>query len=180
MFRHGIASLVLVIFVAGSSVRALDTDEVKRLKERLELLEAKLKLAEKENELLKKEVELLKATPGKDITKKSLSDLLVVDKILTGSYGDQKGTRIGEITVTITERDRRKFKATVVLKQKDVTSTHDAEGEIDGVKFSWKTVGGTPVITADLSIKGEKGDTLDGHWKNSAGGNGTLGLKFAK
>jgi len=60
VLRFTILAMVVLVSAELTNSRGQDTDEVRRLKERIELLEAKLKLAEKENELLKKEMEILK------------------------------------------------------------------------------------------------------------------------
>jgi hypothetical protein len=60
--------LILVALAGGilalpQPSRAQDSEEVKKLKEKLQFLEMKLELSQKENELLKKENELLKKEP---------------------------------------------------------------------------------------------------------------------
>ncbi len=102
-----------VVLLSGANVRGQDSDEVKRLKERNELLETKLKLAELQLDQLKKEVEQLKAkTPGgeKDVTKKqSLSDLLPEGKNITGTMVSAQTGKDGTVTFSITDRDGKKF-----------------------------------------------------------------------
>ena len=61
--------LILVALAGGILAspqlsRAQDSEEVKKLKEKLQFLEMKLELSQKENELLKKENELLKKEPS--------------------------------------------------------------------------------------------------------------------
>ncbi len=78
--------LILVFVMSGASIgRCDDTDEIKRLKDKIELLEAKLQLAERKNQDLNAEIEKLHAAgddqPGTaEKEKKSLAALGTVWK----------------------------------------------------------------------------------------------------
>src|SRR4051794_8836121 len=92
MVRHAVFTLALLWSAPAGQARADDSDEVKGLKARVELLEAKLKLAEQENERLKQEVAKLggKAPAGEG--KRSLSDLLPADAVLKGDWRSRSPT----------------------------------------------------------------------------------------
>ncbi len=86
MFRSILLVMVVTVISPLSSVHGQDSEEVKRLKERIELLEAKLKLAEKEVELLKKEQAMLNANDTKKPAPapESGEDAFAFDAVLTG------------------------------------------------------------------------------------------------
>lgn len=185
MVRYFVAAAVTFLFTSAPCARAEDSDEVKRLKERMELLETKLKLAEKENQLLRKEIELLKSgqpAPGKSTSKKSLSDRLPDGTVISGVYRQFGIAGKGEIAVTITGRDGNKVKGTTSLKFTDPdgkvrASEGNVEGEINGVLLTLKSVGGSSKVNMTLTLKG---DALEGTWSSSAGGKGTVGFKLAR
>ncbi len=93
MFRSILLVMVVTVISPLSSVHGQDSEEVKRLKERIELLEAKLKLAEKEVELLKKEQAMLNANDTKKPAPapESGEDAFAYDAVLTGrlTMGEQ-------------------------------------------------------------------------------------------
>lgn len=180
MIRLALLAVSLVVLPGASGVRGQDTEEVKKLKERIELLEAKLKQAEIEI------AQLRAKTPGgeKEAPKKaSLSDLLTVGKILSGNYRSAKGNGLeggGEVVITIGERDGKKVKASGVLKpsSKDAQNiTIDYEGEIEGVRLTLRSVGKANKSSATLSLKGE---SLEGAWSNMTGDKGTMAFKLSK
>ncbi|MDB5310338.1 MAG: hypothetical protein JWO38_4540 [Gemmataceae bacterium] len=186
--NRGVSRLVLALVLvgSGSSVRGQDAGDVKKIKE----LEARLKLAEKENELLKKEIELLKKdneqlkatkTGEKESGKKSLSDLLTDGKILAGGYRFTTSDAAGEMTLTITERNKNTFKANVALipraKEGKPPVDYSVEGEITGTQISFKSVGTAVKVTFSLS---QKSNAVEGNFSTSNGGKGTVGLKIPK
>lgn len=180
MSRFVLAFLIVLIYVASSDVRAQDADEVTRLKEQIELLEEKLKLAEKENELLRKEIEQLKSGPprGRETAKSSLSDLLPEGKVLNGDYRIFGRTEVGEVTITISDRDGKKVKASGITQIADKEPVdHDLEGEIKGNQLILRSVGGAGKINLTVTLKGE---ALEGGWVGSNGGRGTVGFKLSK
>jgi hypothetical protein len=175
--------VVMAILTAGFNVRGQDSDEVKRLKERNELLETKLKLAELQIENLKKDIEDLKAhkpSTEKEGTKKSLSDLLTEGKVLSGTVQSTKGNRVGgEMTLTITSRDKRKIKGDVhvVLKGEPMPFDYTVEGEILGTQLTLTSTGIALKATFTLT---HKSDSLEGKYSVSDGNKGTVGLKIPK
>lgn len=178
MVRYGFAALVFVVVASGSHLRAQDADEVKRLTEQIELLETKLKLAEKENELLRKEIEQLKREPsrGRETAKSALSDLLPEGKVITGRYRIFGQVEFGTITLTISERDGKKVKASGVTQIADKDPVeHNYEGEVKGNQLMLRTVGAAAKGSMTLTLKGE---AVEGTWANSIGGRGTLGFKL--
>jgi hypothetical protein len=185
MMRCSVAAAVTFLFIATPCVRAEDSDEVKRLKERIEILETKLELAEKENGLLRKEIELLKGnepSPGKTSTKKSLSERLPEGTVITGVYIQVGVKGTGEITLTVTGRDGNKIKGTTHLKFTDsvgkvIEKDGDVEGEINGTLLNLKSVGRAVKTNLTVSLKG---DALEGRWSSSAGGKGAVGFKLAR
>lgn len=161
MMKLALSSALAAMLIPGlSAARAQDTDELAKLRAQIELLK-------KENELLKKEIELLKkeakAKPdgagGSKAGARSLSELLPAGTVLKGGYRATQGGGHGEITVTISERDGKKFKATTVARQmkdnKDVgTVDGEIEGVIDGARLTYKNIGAANKVNASLTLKG--------------------------
>ena len=183
MIRYSLLTVALVILVSGSNIRGQDSDEVKRLKERNELLETKLKLANSQIENLKNEIKDLKAQkPGeKEGGKKSLSDLLPEGKIIAGDFAFTKGSNAsGTITLTIKERKGNKVKCTSVIVENVKDSQpkeRDLEGDIDGVLLSVRTVGTSVKMTMKVEMKG---DSLSGTFLHANGAGGNVGFKLPK
>lgn len=178
MFRFSVASAVFVILVSGTHVRAQDADEVKRLKERIELLEARLKLAEKENARLRMEIEEFKAGELEDRegAKIRLSDLLPEGKVIAGDFRSIVRDEGGKVTISISERDGRKVKATGVTQIKDKDPIdHLFEGEVKGSQLTLRSVGGPSKINITVILKGEG---LEGTWSTSNLNKGTVGFKL--
>lgn len=176
---RGVASLVAVAFVLGS-VRGEDTDEVKRLKEKVASLETKLKLAEKEIEHLKKELSLTDRSNLKNLAKKTLSDRVRIDTVLAGDESFDRGGVIGFLTITITHREGNKVKASYIWKSKRKdkgVTTRDLEGEINLNQLSFHSVGLASKINISLSMNG---DVLNGSVNHSELGKGKLSLRFSK
>ena len=169
-------ALAAMLTLVTSRARAQDPDEVAKQRTQIELLK-------KENELLKKEIELLKKeAKGSKTGAQSLSELLPEGKVIAGTFRANQGGGSGELTITISERDGNKFKATSILKLKKDnkelgTSEVDIEGAIEGTRVTWKSVGGANKINATLTLKG---DALEGTYKTQAGITGTMGFKLAK
>ena len=91
-----ITTLVLALLIAAPSiVRSDDMDEVKRMKERIELLEAKLEIAQRDNDALKKKVEQLeqisKELPVNDETLKEKKVVAPLGSVWKGKFGLQSG-----------------------------------------------------------------------------------------
>lgn len=180
MFRFSVASAVFIILIAGSQVRAEDSDEVKLLKAQIELLESKLKLAEKENEQLRKEIEELKVSEPqeREAAKRLLSDLLPEGKVIAGDFRSEVRNEGGKITITISERDGKKVKATGVtqISGKDPMD-HLFDGEVKGNKLTLRSVGGPSKININVTLKGEG---LEGSWSTSNLNYGKVGFKLTK
>jgi len=174
------ALAAMLALAATSTARAQDPDEVAILRKQVELLE-------KENELLKKEIELLKTeaaarldgAKGVEVKVASLSDLLPEGTVLQGTFRATQGGGHGEITITISERDGNRFRASSILKlmrdQQDLgTSDGTIEGMINGARLTWTSVGSANRINATLVLRG---DGLEGTYKTQAGIFGTIGLR---
>ncbi len=123
MARYIGLGLALLIAASASLTRAEDSDEVKGLKARIELLEAKLKLAELENDRLKAEVAKLGGKPAAKVAKKSLSDMLVAETVLKGNWRARQGRQGagdgGDAVLTITSRDGKKIEGRFDGARKD-------------------------------------------------------------
>lgn len=187
--------LTAVLGLAASAAPAQDPDEVAGLRAQVEQLKKENELLQKENELLKKEHELLKkecellkkeAKERPDTAKEAkggaLSDLLAEGTVLQGTFRAAQGGGHGEVTLTISERDGKKIKATSLLRQMkdDVevgTSEGEVEGTINGNRLSWTNVGSANKTNATLLLKG---DGLEGTYRTQAGISGTIGLKIAE
>ncbi len=123
MVRFTMLAVALLVLTGASNARGQDTDEVKRLKEKVELLETKLKLAERDIQDLKKENDQLKASGAKDgaAKKEGLPTLAV------GSRWE------GKLKWSDNSSLNTKF---VVAKREgnDLTLTQENE---DGATFEW-------------------------------------------
>jgi hypothetical protein len=185
MMQCSVGAAAALLFIATPCLQAEDTDEVKRLKERIEILQTKLELAEKQNELLQKEIEMLKSgqpTPAKTASKKSLSDRLPDGTVISGVYRQFGIAGKGEIAVTITGREGNKVVGTTSLKftnpaGKETLTEGNVEGAINGVLLTLKTVGGSRKVNMTLTLKG---DALEGTWSSSTGAMGAVGFKLAR
>ena len=186
MVNYRLATVALAFLVTLPSLRAQDADEVKRLKERIELLESKLKLAEKENELLRKEIDLLKSgrpTPAKTGTRETLSARLPEGAVISGSYNQFGIKGNGEATLTVTERDGSKIKGTMFVRFKDAAGNvtekeSNVEGEIGGINLlTLRTAGEAGKVSMTVTLKG---NVLEGKWTSAVGGRGTVGFKLPR
>ena len=181
-------ALAVMLIFAAQAARAQDADEVVKLRAQVEQLQKENELLKKENELLKKEIELqkqaAKAKPdgAKGGKAGALSDLVTEGTVLQGTFRANQGGGRGELTLTVTERDGKKVKATSTLRQlQDNVEVGTFEGQVEGVidanRLTWMTVGGSNKTNANLLLKG---DGLEGTYRTQAGVSGTVGLKFAK
>lgn len=189
MLRHLTFSLLFIAVFTVGTLQAQETEEIKRLTDKIALLEEKLEIAKKKNELLQMEIELLKTKPSakeKEGGKKTTSDLLPVGAVLTGTWRSLKKPNKdgnfgnGSIAITITDRDGGKFKADCVINNAiGTSSTSSIQGVISGAKLYWETVGNASQIKAGLIRKGE--DALEGTYQiPTTGDAGTVGLKLPK
>lgn len=128
MYRFTILLTSLLMVAGTTSVRGQDIDEVKRLKERIELLETKLKLSEKENELFKKEVELLKADAGKKQVAKPAAenDTFAEGAILSGKRTMTRGDDSWQQTMVliVTKRDGTSFEGELTITNVPTAANH--------------------------------------------------------
>lgn len=180
MARFMLVPVVLFLLASGPAVRGQDTNETKRLKERVELLETKLKLAEKENELLKKELEAFKK--GKADDGFGVGTKLVGTLTRSALVNGKPWVEGSDVEFEVTKRSGKEFTAQVWgHNRKD---GFEVEGTIDNtfVKFrstkaltdGGANVVGLHVFTGRL-VKGiltghttKKGDaTYRGEWKAS-------------
>ena len=118
MIRYLTLSAALVFASLANAARGQDVDEVKRLNDRIALLEQQLDLAKQENELLRREIEQLKGgdpkpEPAKTKQRASLADRIPAGTVLTGTYAylAPNGER-GTATLTITEQDGKNVRGT--------------------------------------------------------------------
>jgi hypothetical protein len=175
---------VLLLLVSVSQASAQDSDEVKKLKEKIDLLEKKLQLAGRENELLRKELDQARGSKGGTLVtqdKKALSARLEVGAILTGTEVFNNGIG-GSLTLTVTERDGNKIKASYRFVKKGaqgkvLQADRDLEGEVELNRVTFKSVGKAHTINLSLSLNG---DSLNGSVKHSNGNSGKVGVKFGK
>ena len=178
------AIMVLALLLSAPNVRGDDSDEVKRLKERIELLETKLKLAERDIEDLKKENASLRSNQPaseKPSSKKTLSERLPEGTVASGAYNQFGLKGRGETTLTVTGREGNKLTGTMHLKFTDaagkVTEKEgNVEGEINGILLTLKTAGEAGKVSLTVSLRG---NVLEGKWSSSAGGKGNVGFKLA-
>lgn len=182
--------VTILAFAISQRATAQDGGNVEELQKQVEILK-------KENELLKKEVELLKKElEAKDeehnekpeVVKKgrsrgpSLSDLLTEGKVLSGTYRESMGVGRGDITFSISERNGNKIKGTASMRHidnatnRETTSTAEAEGVINGSRFSWVTVGSANRHQATTTLV--RGVALEGTYKTVGGQVGTVAFKL--
>jgi hypothetical protein len=152
-----LAVIFLVAFVAPG-VRGQDTEEVKRLKERVAALEARLKRAEAENAQLKAEAAQLKAAAAKD-------------GFVKGAVFDGRRESGGKVThalkLEVTSRQGTSFTGVLSL-----SST--AGGGVRTVKVN----GTAPVGNGKASFSTEKVGTFQLRF-TGAFNNGELDFDFA-
>lgn len=177
----------LIVCVSRPAL-AQDSANVDQLRKEIEILK-------KENELLKKEVELLKKEmQSKDDDEKpepakkgrtkgpSLSDLLPEGKVLNGTYRESMGIGRGDIIFTISQRDGNKVKGTANMRHidnatgKEASSTAEAEGVINGSRFSWSTIGSANKVQATTTLV--RGQALEGTYKTIGGQVGTVAFRL--
>lgn len=162
---------VLVAGLLAAAARADDSTEVKRLKERIELLEAKLKVAEAE-------VERLKAAKGEGASaSQTLSARLKVDAVLSGDWKYERGGN-GTVTLLVTHRDGDKVKATWKSKIKGKAIPDELmEGSVNGTLLTLKKVGSTTQLNMSASLDG---DVLKGTISHTDAGKGKVTLTLPK
>ena len=157
MVRFTMLAVAILVLTGATNARGQDTDEVKRLKEKVELLQSKLETATLKIEKLQAENEQLKAGGAKDLAKKpSLSDLLPEGKTITGTMISAQTGKEGTVTFVITDRDGKKYKATTTTVYMGVTTNGKTEGEISGSQMTCKSVGLANNLSATLVLKGEE------------------------
>lgn len=163
MLRFTMLAVAILPLAVASAARGQDTDEVKKLKGRIELLENKLKLAEKEVELLKKELEQtkkggVKAPTDKPKDVQTLADLLTEGTVIRGDFSFRGKKVTGDWSLTIKEVTGKKFKG--------LYNVREVEGTIDGDRISFKSVN----TTVNISVIGSlKKDTIDLVWTGPEG-----------
>ncbi|MEI7921867.1 MAG: hypothetical protein WCJ40_08165 [Planctomycetota bacterium] len=161
--RRFVIVLALLGGAGAFEVHGQQTTDVKKLQDRIDLLERQLKVSEKENEVLKREIEQLKTSQSKSDSaepvvksKSSLSDRLADGMTLTGTYFDPNQDK-GEARMIITERDGKKIKgkyAATSSKTGEVYPGFSFEGEIVGNRMIAKSVGSANKRTMTMFLKG--------------------------
>jgi hypothetical protein len=176
MLRRTLLVATLAIVPGGPAARGGDPDDVRKLNDRIELLEAKLELAEKEIALLRREIDGLK--PKGEVAKRALSELLSDGTLLSGDYKFANAkVPPGEVTVTIKSRDGQKFKGTHAAVTKNIRTTAEIEGEIDGNRIAYKRIGTGPKFGVTGTMNGE---TVECEFTDEAGDVASMRLKVAK
>lgn len=149
-------------------------------------LKQQVELLKKQVEQLRAEVDLLKAKlPGaakQGAKTGELTDLLTVDRVIPGDYKFTNGTLDkGDYTLTVTERDGAKVKATATVMSRDKKDAKpieiNFEGKVDGTRLTLSSVGSAGKATLTLALKGE---SLEGTFTTMGGGKGTLGFTLKK
>ncbi|OWK35204.1 hypothetical protein [Fimbriiglobus ruber] len=184
MVRFTMLAVALLVLTGTSNARGQDTDEVKKLKKEVELLERELKVARVENEQLKREIEQLKAakttTKKEEPQKKTLSELLPTETTLSGDYaGEKAGSERGTFAVTITERTGNKVKGTWLAKpdMKEAYPEREIVGEISDNKLVLRPVNTVTKWTCTMYLKGQ---ALEGYNVFPDGNRVKVALKVAK
>ena len=143
MIRFTMLAVALFVLTGASNVRSQDSDEVKRLKVKVELLEAKLETAKLKIEKLQKENEQLKASEAKDAVAKPVADDgFGVGTKLAGPYTKtwvENGNRmnVGEAwEFEVTKRSGKEFTASVY--HDDRKGGVEVEGTIDKGEVKFK------------------------------------------
>jgi hypothetical protein len=177
-------SATLSLLCGSGIVRGDDADEIKLLKKEIELFKAKLEAANLKIEKLERENELLKGnkltTEKEDTKKKTLSELLTPETVLTGDWaGTAAGADSGTLTVTITERTGNKLKGTWLAKatNKDAFPEREIVGEISDNKLTLRPVNTVAKWTCTLTFKGQ---ALEGFNVLSDGTRAKIALKVPK
>ena len=183
MFRYA-SMAVLLGLVFFPAARGQDTDEVKRLRDTVAVLEAKLKLAEKEVELLKREVEQLK---GKQAAakegKKSLSDLLPAGTVMEGDFrmkssDKASGKASGKAVVTIRKRNGNKFEGAWTVTLDGVErGPVEFEGEVSGGRITFRSVDSVNKSTMSGEVTG---GSLELDWASNNNLRAKVVLKLPK
>ena len=138
MVRFPMLAVALLILAGASSARSQETDEVKRLKEKVELLQAKLEAATLRIEKLQAENDQLKAG---GTAKPAADDGFGVGTKLAGPYTKtwvENGKRMSVGVAwefEVTKRSGKEF--TAAIYEDDRKAGVEVEGTIDGgqVKF---------------------------------------------
>lgn len=158
MPRHTVLPALVALILVAPGVRGTDSDDVKRMRERIDLLETRLKLAEAEMEAMKKEIEILKGRNGLGGRERArtLSDILQDGATIAGDF---RFTNVkvapGEISLTVKDREGKKFRGTYRAKSHQSEFVSDVEGEITGDQITFKGVKSVHKFTVTGAVKGE-------------------------
>ena len=186
MVRYTMLAVALLALTGASNARAQDTDETKRLKDKIELLETKLKLAERDIQDLKKENDQLKAGGAKGPAARD--DGLGVGTKLAGTLtrswitNGKQMTAGGGVEFEVTKRSGKDFTAEFwddtrkggfglegtiengVVKFKSTKSLTDAAADVVGLHtFTGRLDKG--ILTGRTTKKGDA--SYKGEWKLS-------------
>ncbi len=175
MIRFTMLAVALLTLVGASSARGQDTDEVTRLKEKIELLQAKLETAALKIEKLEKELALTTKGGEKSAAAKAtpLSDILVAGAELSSKSEHTAGPfrgGTGKGTLTITSREGNSFKGTTtwVNDQDKSSGSGEIAGTISGNSATWKAVD-NPVQNEVKGTLRADGSYIDAIAKNAKG-----------
>ena len=176
MIRFTMLAVALLTLVGASSARGQDTDEVTRLKEKIELLQAKLETAALKIEKLEKELALTTKGGEKPVAAAKatpLSDILVAGAVLSNKSEHTAGPfrgATGKGTLTITSREGNSFKGTTtwVSDQDKSSGSGEIAGTISGNSATWKAVD-NPVQNEVKGTLRADGSYIDAIGKNAKG-----------
>ncbi len=180
MSKYLVIGVGFLLLFGGAQARGQDSEEIKRLKSRIELLEMKLRLAEADNETLRKEIAALKSKAGGAGKEKprTLSELLSDGAVLPGDFRFLNAKiSAGEVTVTIKSRNGKQFRGMHYAKNKEGELNVEIEGEINANRFGYKAINTAHKFTVTGILKGE---SLECIFVNSAGEKASMTLKTSR
>jgi hypothetical protein len=178
MFRFTMLAVTLLVFAGAPNARGQETDEVKRLKERIELLEAKLKLAERENQDLKAENKQLKAGGAK---KPADEPAVADDAFASGTVFEGRrqytslAASVQAVRLEITERKGTSFQGKLTIQNID-----DKTKQVDEASTRVVNVKGQAPITGkgNVQFKTERSGKFEQSFTGKLN-SGTFGFNFS-
>lgn len=172
MIRRMVLPVTIAILLGSLQVKADDSDEIKKLKQQIDKLE-------KENAELKKENKDLKAKAATKDKGGVLSDLLSEATVLNGD-GKYNNGRTFDLTITIKERDGKKFTALYTWKgPKGDSGNFDIKGEIGTTSIKFETVGTANKATITGNVE-PKENAIKCSFSHPNGDGGSMVIKLPK
>jgi hypothetical protein len=134
MIRFPVLALALLALTSASSARGQETDEVKRLKREIELLERELKVARSENDLLKAKITEFEKGQSKKGSEPPKADPFDVGTKWKGTATFDNKTKMTAV-VTVVERGEKTVKLSISFENKAVwTFNCPTEGRLLSIK----------------------------------------------